>query len=101
MVGIDPFRQEVEDDPAFRAGVFVNRHSYRIKMRLRLPSVKGDKNSEIRTRISEFENSDCGVYFSRSKFFCRICQSLRPLTFSMALLLIAVSLVFLVGLFTL
>jgi len=55
MVGINPLGQEIEDDPTFRAGIFVNRHNYRIKMRVRLASVKEDKNSEIRVRISEFD----------------------------------------------
>src|SRR5437773_12169125 len=36
-------------------------------------------------------------YFSRSKLFCRICQSFKPFTFSIALVLMAISLVFLVG----
>src|SRR5260221_3116999 len=42
-----------------------------------------------------------GLHFMRSKLFCRICQSLRPLTFSMAAVLIADSFVFFVGLVTL
>jgi hypothetical protein len=28
MVGINPLGQEIEDDSAFGAGVFVNRHNY-------------------------------------------------------------------------
>ena len=55
MVGINPLGEEIEDDPAFRARVFVDWHSYRVKLRLRFPRVKGNKNSEVPTRTSEFE----------------------------------------------
>ena len=39
-------------------------------------------------------------YFIRSKLFCRICQSFKPLTFSIMPRLISDSLAFLVGLLT-
>jgi hypothetical protein len=55
MVGINPLGKEIEDDPAIWAGVFVDRHSYRIKLRRALLRVKGNKNSEVRTGTSEFE----------------------------------------------
>src|SRR5260370_30677421 len=41
MIGINPLGEEIEDHPAFRAGVLVNWHSYRTKLRLLWPSVKG------------------------------------------------------------
>ena len=41
------------------------------------------------------------AYFNRSKDFWSISWSFKPLTFSIALVLIAISLVFLVGLLTL
>ena len=45
--------------------------------------------------------NDYGYYFRRSKLFCRICQSFKPLFFSWKPALILASFAFLVGRFTL
>ncbi len=59
------------------------------------------KKEDAPERVFSNSKFPVGAYFIRSKVFCKICQSFRSLTFSFAALLIAASLAFLVGLFTL
>src|SRR5438874_4097316 len=69
MVRIYPLGEEIEDDPAFGAGVFVNRHSYRIKLRRALPRVKSRQ---------KFRNPDSD--FGIGKLYCwRLLQSIEIL----------------------